>query len=77
MKDRNGKFKYINDEFYALMDKGKNISRFKIYISKILNELDYKNIDELNELKKSRKNISSIITTNYDVMLEDIFDLNH
>ena len=74
MNDRNGKFKYINDEFYELMHKGKNISRFKIYISKILNKLDYKNIEELNELKKSRKNISSIITTNYDVMLEDIFD---
>ncbi|HGT7757302.1 TPA: hypothetical protein ACM5FY_001554, partial [Streptococcus pyogenes] len=26
MNDRNGKFKYINDEFYELMDKGKNIS---------------------------------------------------
>lgn len=73
MRDRNGKFEYINDEFYDLMDKDRNISRFKIYISKILNELKYKNVNELNELKKSRKNISSIITTNYDIMLEDIF----
>lgn len=72
--DREGKFKKINDEFYNLMEKNINISRFKIYISKILNDLDYKNIEELNELKKARKNISSIITTNYDVMLEDIFD---
>ncbi|MBU5669275.1 SIR2 family protein [Peptoniphilus sp. MSJ-1] len=71
--DREGKFKYINDQFYDLMEQDINISRFKIYISKILDKLDYKNIDELNELKKARKNISSIITTNYDVMLEDIF----
>ena len=74
--DRNGKFKYINDEFYNLMSKGINISRFKIYISHILLKLEYKNIEELNELKKARKNISSIITTNYDIMLEDIFGFN-
>lgn len=50
------------------------VSRFKIYISMIFKSLDYKQSDEIAELKKARKNISSIITTNYDTMLEDIFD---
>lgn len=71
--DRNGKFKEINDLFYNNMEKGINISRFKLYIAKIFSDLKYKNNPELAELKKVRKNISSIITTNYDCMLEDIF----
>lgn len=73
VSDRNGKFKEINDLFYSNMEKGVNISRFKLYISRIFANLEYKNNSELAELKKVRKNISSIITTNYDCMLEDIF----
>lgn len=72
-KDRNGKFKYINDIFYANMEKGIVVSRFKIYIAKIFETLEYRDSDEVTELKKARKNISSIITTNYDTMIEDIF----
>lgn len=71
--DRNGKFKNINDIFYENMDNGIVVSRFKIYISKIFENLEYRDTSELTELKKARKNISSIITTNYDMMLEDIF----
>lgn len=55
------------------MERGINISRFKLYISKIFSELKYKDNPELVDLKKTRKNISSIITTNYDCMLEDVF----
>ena len=71
--DRNGKFKEINDLFYNNMENGISISRFKLYISKLFSELNYKNNPELVELKKTKKNLSSIITTNYDCMLEDIF----
>ena len=76
VSDRNGKFKEVNDLFYENMEKGINISRFKLYISKLFAKLDYKNDLELVELKKVRKNISSIITTNYDCMLEEIFGFN-
>ena len=71
--DRNGKFKPINDLFYENMEKGINISRFKLFIAEIFRELKYRLTQEITELKKVRKNISSIITTNYDCMLEDIF----
>lgn len=57
------------------MKSGIHTSRLKIYISKLLEELDY--IDEKNNeisaLKKARKNIGSVITTNYDKLIEDIF----
>ena len=35
-KDRDGKFKNINDRFYQSMKDGVNLSRFKIFISDIL-----------------------------------------
>lgn len=72
-KDRNGKFKYVNDIFYDNMTKGIVVSRFKIYISDIFSELVYCENSEIVELKKARKNISSIITTNYDKMIENLF----
>ncbi|MBL0686701.1 MAG: SIR2 family protein [Sulfurospirillum sp.] len=77
-KDRNGKFKEINDIFYENMQEDINLSRFKIYISQLLSDLEHKDnmIDEIAELKKIRKNISSIITTNYDKFIEEIFNFN-
>lgn len=77
-KDRNGKFKEINDIFYENMQKDINLSRFKIYISQLLSDLEYKDnmSNEILELKKIRKNISSIITTNYDKFIEKIFNFN-
>ena len=77
-KDRNGKFKEINDIFYENMKKDINLSRFKIYISQLLSNLEYKDdkLDEIIELKKIRKNISSIVTTNYDKFIEEIFNFN-
>lgn len=75
-EDRDGYFKDINEVYYSTMDKGIYTSRLKIYITKILEELKYnddKN-EELIELKKARKNIGSIITTNYDEFIESIFN---
>lgn len=77
-EDRSGNFKDINDIFYENMHKGINISRFRIYISKIFKELRIRKEkeEEILELKKVRKNISSIITTNYDCLIEKIFEFN-
>uniref|UniRef100_UPI0027E3F769 SIR2 family protein n=2 Tax=Vibrio TaxID=662 RepID=UPI0027E3F769 len=74
-EDRNGKFKHINDTFYEEMAKENYLSRFKIYIASLLSELNYREemLDELAELKKIRKNIGSVITTNYDSLIEDVF----
>ncbi|HFQ5108152.1 TPA: SIR2 family protein [Vibrio vulnificus] len=74
-QDRNGKFKEINDIFYEEMEKENNLSRFKIYISKLVEKLNYKEnmLPEIAELKKIRKNIGSVITTNYDSLIEDVF----
>lgn len=76
--DRNGKFKEINDAFYESMRSDVYLSRFKIYIAKLLSDTTIKDDveDEINELKKARKNISSIITTNYDTFIEKIFEFN-
>lgn len=77
-QDRNGKFKEVNDIFYENMKKGVRLSRFKIYICLLFN----KNIirdekkDELLEFKKIRKNIGCIVTTNYDNLIEEIFEFN-
>ena len=76
--NRNGKFKSVNDTFYENMKNGVNVSRFKLYIAELLNEITFKEgiENELAELKKIRKNIGSIITTNYDRMIEEIFSFN-
>lgn len=75
-EDRNGKFKNINDIFYLKMEDGNNLSRFKIYISQLLSSIDIKEnmTEEISALKKVRKNIGSIITTNYDNLIENIFE---
>ncbi len=74
--DRNGRFKDVNDIFFEKMEKDINVGRFKIYISKLLENLEYREEkkDEIKELKKIRKNIGSIVTTNYDKLIEDIFE---
>lgn len=75
-KDREGKFKRINDIFYENMDENRNISRFKLYISEILKNYTLKpdQQEEIAEFKKIRKNIGSVITTNYDSFIEDTFE---
>ncbi|QLB21601.1 hypothetical protein A6B43_00385 [Vespertiliibacter pulmonis] len=73
-------FKSVNDKFFELAKQNKTVSRLKIFIAEILNNLNKKNEQSLNEeislLKKARKNIGSIITTNYDKLIEDIFEFN-
>lgn len=77
-EDRNGKFKEINDIFYDNMKSGKKLSRFKIYLTSILKELMLRETmsDEIESLIKTRKNIGSVITTNYDQLIENFFDFN-
>lgn len=50
----------------------------KIFISQLLEELKYKEEmeNEIDKLKKTRKNIACIITTNYDNLIEDVFHFN-
>lgn len=76
--DRNGKFKEINDLFYENMKGEINLSRFKIYITHLLKELNFREDkeEELAEFKKVRKNIGSIITTNYDTLIEHLFEFD-
>lgn len=75
-KDRNGKFREVNDIFYKFMQNDVNCSRFKIYLSRLLKEANVKPEmqEEISELKKIRKNIASIITTNYDLFIEENFE---
>ncbi|MBH9966138.1 SIR2 family protein [[Bacillus] enclensis] len=74
--DRNGKFKEINDQFYKNIEKGINISRFKLFVTSLLQDYKLKEEkkEEILELQKVRKNIGSVITTNYDTFIEDIFE---
>lgn len=75
---RKGRFEDINAKFYEEMQHGKNISRFKLHIANLLNDNSFKEemSEEIAELKKARKNISSVITTNYDRMIEELFSFN-
>lgn len=77
-ENRHGKFGYINDLFYENMLRGTNISRFKLYLTDLLKEVIIKDsaLHEIAEFKKARKNISSVITTNYDQMIEQLFSFN-
>lgn len=73
--DRNGKFKEVNDVFYENMAKNVKLSRFKIYVAKKTETLKFRDEmkAELKEFRKTRKNIGSIITTNYDTLIEKVF----
>ncbi|WP_314244715.1 SIR2 family protein [Empedobacter tilapiae] len=72
-KNRDGEFKYINDEYYRLLNEGKLISKFKLYIASLLEEINFKEdkLDEIELFKQLKFNISSIITTNYDTLIEN------
>ncbi|CAL2105267.1 SIR2 family protein [Tenacibaculum sp. 190524A02b] len=76
--DRNGKFSEVNDVFYENMKNNIKLSRFKIYVAKKTETLEFRasHLDELKEFRKIRKNIGSIITTNYDTLIEHIFGFN-
>lgn len=72
--DRNGKFSDINQLFYEAGRSGKTLSRFKIFVKNLLTQLSYKadKAEEIESFKKLSKNISSVVTTNYDRMIEDL-----
>lgn len=76
--DRHGKFKSVNDKFYQNMESGLHVSRLKLYIAELLSSTDTKDekSSEIAELKKAVKNIGSIITTNYDQLIESIIDFS-
>lgn len=77
--DRHGPFAFINDEFYRDMEAGgSGRSRFKMYLAHLLKSTEYKDgvEEEIKLLTKARKNIGSIITTNYDLLIEKIFEFN-
>nr|WP_319217755.1 SIR2 family protein [uncultured Trichococcus sp.] len=73
--NRDGKFKFVNDIYYKHMENNSHISRFKIYLSELFSSMVYRESksEELLKLKKVRKNIGSVITTNYDSLVEEIF----
>lgn len=76
--DRNGKFVEVNDIFYANMRRDVRLSRFKIYIGLLFskNLIREEKKEEVLEFKKIRKNIGCIVTTNYDHLIEEIFEFN-
>ena len=78
MEKNTGQFKRANEIFYENMKKDKPLSRFKIYISLLLENYTEKESmqNEITELIKVRKNIGSVITTNYDTFIEKTFDFN-
>lgn len=78
MDDRHGKFKSVNDKFYSLMQSGRKVSRFKLYLADLLDDCSEKADmqEEIAEFKKTRKNIGSIITTNYDKFIETLFEFD-
>lgn len=74
--NRNGKFKEINDKFYEGMADGVKHSRLKLYVTELLKDsTENPEMDsEISEFKKIRKNIGSIVTTNYDNFIENLFE---
>ncbi|MCC3742927.1 SIR2 family protein [Rouxiella badensis] len=77
-EDRHGKFKDINDEYYRSDDTSSNLSRFKIFLSRLVNvnELREGVENELEDLTRASKNIASVITTNYDSFIESSIGYN-
>lgn len=72
-QDRDGKFKFINDIFFDKIRNNEKCSRMKLYLSSLLKNMKIKDSkkDEIQALIKAKKNICSIITTNYDTFIED------
>lgn len=75
-ENREGKFKSVNDMFYESMAKGIPINRFKYYLTTLLKDdkFDDNKQNEIDEFKKVRKNIACVITTNYDELIENVFE---
>lgn len=71
-------YKTINELFYKNVDENIEVSRLKLYISELLKEVELCESRklEIEVLKKAKKNIASIITTNYDCMIEQILSFS-
>ncbi|WP_205961212.1 hypothetical protein [Psychromonas sp. SP041] len=78
-QDRHGKFEVINDIFYREMEKENYLSRFKIYISQLVSELNYKEDkkEELAELKKFVKILVLLLQLTTTVLLKMFLALKH
>lgn len=73
-ENRANTFKEVNDEYYAKAEKGISSDKFKIFISHLLKDLEIneEKREEIDAIQQLSKNISSIITTNYDQLIEHI-----
>lgn len=73
---KDNRFTELYDVYYEKMKKGTKTSVFKLYIAELLSDykINTEKKDELLELDKAKKNIGSIITTNYDEFIEKELD---
>ena len=69
-------FNGVREQYFDSIDKNKKFSAFKAYISELLSnhEIREDKASEIEELIKARKNLSAVITTNYDLLTEKTFE---
>ncbi|XMB85864.1 SIR2 family protein [Mycoplasmatota bacterium WC44] len=77
-QDENEVLQHINDKYYELAENGCYTKRLKLYVSHLLSDPEYRESmdEEIKEFKIMRKNVSSVITTNYDTLIEDLFSFD-
>ncbi|HAV5451922.1 TPA: SIR2 family protein [Acinetobacter baumannii] len=69
-------FNGVREQYFESIDNNKKFSAFKAYISELLSnhEIREDKVSEIEELIKARKNLSAVITTNYDLLTERTFE---
>ena len=75
IENNNTKFDSVRELYFDSISKNQQFSAFKAYIAELLKNgsmREEKN-HEIDLLIKARKNISAVITTNYDTLTETIF----
>lgn len=72
-------FNGVREQYFDSIDKNKKFSAFKAYISELLSnhEIREDKASEIEELIKARKNLSAVITTNYDLLTEKLLNFLH
>lgn len=72
--NRHGKHKQINDKYFEILRKTKTVGRFKLLISEVFSKMEYNHDqeDEITLFKELSRKIKSIVTTNYDQMIEHL-----
>ena len=75
-KTKEDKFSELNEKYYELLRKNIRVSRLKLRIAEMLSDLSRKEEmeDEFQSFIKAAENINSIITTNYDELIESTLD---